>query len=365
MRRVLDIIITAFFKILVPIVYVAFIFAGIGSALVSGLIEYEVFAELFPKNIKESSNFYLSIPFLIVVAFEITKIFLIFLNKTYTESQNTAYLKSKRMFFGLRIALITISIVATLLFSFYNLHNPEYDNLLAKTKTEIEEDFMNQINRLNTSFDNQIDRQITPLNEDIQSYEGKMKTEENFKFKGRQEYRGPRYEEAKRLRTETENRRQQIIIELNKQRNQRISELNKLKNNKIEQQKSELKTSTSSGNKMLSATLQVINMEVEFPQIQYILVIGVLSLLLSFGLEYIIWASFTVLAINHGDYFEVDMQAKNLKSKHKVVNNSMEDMSQEEAKSFERSANKWLSSFKNDAREKSRQYMNQIKNVFK
>ncbi len=303
LRGIIDLLISAFFKIFVPITYVAFILAGLFSALVSGLIEYKVFAELFPKDMQNDTMLLFSIPFLIVVSFEVTKVFLIFLDKAYQQSKNEIYLENQVYFRSLRVVLIAVSIVSTLLFSFYNLHNPEYGNVLSKVSQEIEKDFDKQIELLNANYDKQIKQQIEPLNQEIATYNGRMKTEEGFKFQGRQEFRGPRYEEAKRLRKETEDRREQVIIAINNLRNKDIAKLNDEKNRRIEENKNELKTSSASGNKMLSATLQVVNMDSEFPQIQYILIIAFFSLLLSFGLEYIIWAAFTVLAINHTNIF--------------------------------------------------------------
>ncbi len=311
LRNFIDVLIGGFFNIFIPITYLAFICAGVFSALVSGLIEYQVFAELFPKDMQDTKYLIFSIPFLIVISFETTKVFLIFLDKAYSQSNNEVYINNKGYFNSLRIALVSVSVVATLLFSFYNLHNPEYGKVLSKATIDIERDFESQIERINISFDKQIKEQIKPLNEDIIRYNNMMKTEEGFKFKGRQEFRGPRYNEAKKLRSETEDKRQQIIITLNKERNKEISRLNTEKNIQIDNKKQELKTSSASGNKMLSATLQVINMKAEFPQVQYILIIGFLSILISFGLEYIIWAAFTVLAINHGNIFINKLMMRN------------------------------------------------------
>ena len=98
--RIIKQIIFVFFKIFIPILYVLFLIAGLICAVVSGLIEFKVFSGLYPQDI--STTLYFSIPFLIVFAFEVSKVFLIFLHKhhsfhansRYEENQGVAYIKT-------------------------------------------------------------------------------------------------------------------------------------------------------------------------------------------------------------------------------------------------------------------------------
>ena len=64
----------------VCLVYILFLFAGVVCGLISGLIGYEVFAELYKKVTGATLPFF-SLPLLIVFSLEITKIFLVFLDK--------------------------------------------------------------------------------------------------------------------------------------------------------------------------------------------------------------------------------------------------------------------------------------------
>lgn len=363
-RKLLDIIITSFFKIFIPIIYVAFILAGIISALVSAFFEYEVFAELYQKNIN-NEKLYLSIPFLIVVAFEVTKVFLIFLNKQFTESGNTGYLTDKKIFLGLRYALITISVVATLIFSFYNLHNPEYENQKIAENTKIESRYDKLEMNINDSYDKEKANRQQPYIDDNVIQQAEIDKQKTVYFRGSNEFRGEKYDEATKLK---EKNLEKIALISNEIEQARRIELNNLSEKlKIEINNSdlELKTSSSAGNKMLSATLQIVNMEAEFPQIQYIILIAFLSILLSIGLELIIWASFTVLAISHGEYFELYLNGKDLKAKHKMMHDDIKSMDGVEADSFEQRTKKWSQSIFKAAKNKASDYRTAIGNIFK
>ena len=299
--------ISSFFKGFVPIIYMIFILAGIISALVSGLIEYEVFSELYKKSIGDSSWLIFSVPFLVVISFEIVKIFLIFLNKQADISANSHYRKDKKHFLNLRYILIFVSFLSTLIYSFYNLQNPEYENLLEQKKTELTSKFELDKDAIVDTYDSQLEIQTKEIDAQIALYDGRMVTEEDFKFSGRQEFRGPRFEEAKRNKEAQEKRRNEIINNVNNNRNIKIGELSaKLEADKLKAEDN-LNKSNIAGNKMLKATLGTFKKN--FPEWSYILIVLLLSLILSIGLEYIIWASFTVLAMNHGEIFDFGIQA--------------------------------------------------------
>ena len=75
------------------LVYILFLFAGVVCGLISGLIEYEVFAELYKKVTARNLPFF-SIPLLIIFSLEITKIFLVFLDKQASrESPDGTFLR--------------------------------------------------------------------------------------------------------------------------------------------------------------------------------------------------------------------------------------------------------------------------------
>ena len=362
MQRIIQIIISAFFKILVPLSYITFILAGIMSALVSALIEYEIFDELYQKNVAET-DFLFSVPLLIVIAFESTKVFLIFLNKQYTKSGEESYLKDKAHFKVLRVVLITISVVATLIFSFYNLHNPEYDKVLAEEEAKIEKRYTELKDIASKSFDEELERKTFQYVEDNKIQQAEIDKQKGIYFRGTNEFRGEKYDEATKLKAENFENINRVTKEVQSDRRQKIQELLDDEKREKEDAKNKLQTSSSAGNKMLTATLQILNMEAEYPQIQYILLILLLSVLLSVGLEYIIWSAFTVLAINHGDLFQLDINRKDWSEKHKMMNDTIDKMNKTEAKSFGNRAKNWRKAFVKDAKNKARKFRDDINDV--
>lgn len=356
MGKIIHDAIANFFKIFVPIVYVTFILAGLSCALVSAIVEYEVFSELF--KVSNSNNLFLSVSFLIVFAFESTKIFLIFLDKQYSITQNGAYMTDKSGFTGLRYVLIFISVLATLIFSFYNLQNPEYEKQLANSKGDIQQQYEFELQKLNESFDAQIALQIKSVEEAIQEYDRRMKNEEKHQFKNSEEYRGPRYKAALAGKQRQEQLRVELINAVNIKRREAIAELSKGKEAKVNNAKGELTTFQKAGNKMLLATLRIINMKSTFPDVQYVLIVGLLSLLLSFGMEFIIWSSFTVLAIHHGDIFDFGIQTQ----KFKTASEASIDLEETEAESWVKSSQKKAKAIINGLRNQSKESVEDLKN---
>ncbi len=312
MGKIIHNAISAFFSLFVPVVYITFILAGLSCALVSAIIEYEVFSELF--KISTSETIILSVPFLVVFAFETTKIFLIFLHKQYTITGNNSYISDRRNFVGLRWVLIIISFIATLIFSFYNLQSPEYDSELNVAKQDVQKQYEFELQELNKSFDNQIASQIVSVDNEINKYDQRMRDEERHKFRNSEEYRGPKYQAAKAEKLLQEQRREAIINSINQDRRIAIDNLNNNRVSKVESKEDALSSFQKAGNKMLLATLRVINVKHTFPDWQYVLAIGLLSLMLSVAMEFIIWSSFTVLAMHHGDIFDFGIQTQKFKT---------------------------------------------------
>lgn len=96
-----------------------------------------------------------------------------------------------------------------------------------------------------------------------------------------------------------------------KSREKRDTELVNLEEN--------LKSSRTAQNKMLSAMLQVISFNPNYPQELYTGIIFLISILLTFALETIIIGSSQVLAINHGDVFQRSLNTENLELQIKSV----------------------------------------------
>ena len=295
-------------KKILKFIYFIFILAGITSAIVSALIEFEVFADLFRKS--SLNRFNMLIPGLIVFTFETSKVYLIYMNKSFKITANEHYLTDRKHFLTLRYALISISVLSTFIFSYYNLHNPNLNQNLKEKNSAIETIFLQQKNELNNIYDEKEKKLLSPIDEALKDYEKRMTTEENYKFSGRQEYRGPRYNEAKKLRDDALAKRQAIASSISEER---INELNKLRERielTKEQNAEKFESIHISGNQMLNATLQVVNLKSKYPEWHYLLIITFISAMLSIGLEYIIWAAFTTLAIDHTKKIEENLPSE-------------------------------------------------------
>ena len=103
----------------ISLVYILFLFAGVVCGVISGLIEYEVFTELYQKVTTTHLPLF-SIPLLIIFSLEITKIFLVFLDKQASLTNNEGYLRDRATFNRVRILLIGTSGLCPLIFSFYS-----------------------------------------------------------------------------------------------------------------------------------------------------------------------------------------------------------------------------------------------------
>jgi hypothetical protein len=306
--------------------YVAFILAGFVCAFVSANIEYNVFADLFKKVVNPARSVYLTIPFLLVYAFETVKVFLIFMHKQYSTSKRRIYQTSRRAFFSLRIILIVISAFSTLIFTFYNLHNPEYEKKLADLKAQVELEYDRRIAKVEEVFEKERNELKEHYDSQMNRWEADRKREQKYKFQNSEEFRGTRWESANNKWNQTNNERRAVLDSLSQEKRNAIAYLENEKNIKIQTIEESLKASPDAANKMISAALQIINMDSEYPRIQYILAIGFLSLLLSVGLEAIIWSVFTVMAMNHGDSFERGIENSNNKQEYKEETEAMESM---------------------------------------
>ena len=361
MRKLIHNGISEFFKVFIPLTYLVFIMAGVLAALVSALIEYQVFSELYIK-VTNTSGFFTLIPLFLVVAFEVTKVFLIFLNKQYTQRNETSYLKDKNHFLILRTTLIIFSVVATLIFSFYNLHNPEFESQKESELLKIN----NKYDKLKTDSDNsfttQYKNQIVPYEEDNIIQQNKINRQENIYKIGTTDYEGQKWNEATNAKKDNLKTITNIYANVEKERREKNELIENQRSKEINEIESTLQTSTKSNNKMLGATLQIFNGTVEFPQTQYLFLIGILSLLLSVGLEYIIWSSFTILSINHGEIFEFGIIRDKYKNTTDVEIDIEDIQNKTDSKKAKQHAESILERTKNKARDIIRNLRNDLNN---
>ena len=283
--------------------YVMFLCAGGLCAFISFLIEYQVFTE-FLKKVGSMGFLFSLIPLLCALSLEVSKLFLAFYLKHLTSSNNKVFSENKITFNFLkvlRVVLVIISFACTLVFSFYNLHNPEYKTQLEEGEREI------------------INRHEERVKESVEGFNDKMNASryevDFWKQKMIEESKtgiGPRFRETEKQYNvaieKHEKNRSQYEAELSekrqKSREKRDRELVNLEEN--------LKSSRTAQNKMLSAMLQVISFSPNYPQELYTGIIFLISILLTFALETIIIGSSQVLAINHGDVFQASLSMENV-----------------------------------------------------
>lgn len=312
MKKLLNHIIQLCISFFTQCLYVIFILtAGTGCALASGLIEYKVFTELFPKE-------GILIPLLIVGAFEVSKVFLVVLQK---QESYLEYSPSNRRWFSfLRIALIGISLIATLFYSFYNLDNPEYESQLQEARDritlnhnqqikEIRDRYASHIERVNNQCDKEMEMVRQQYQKEIDGWKQEMKKEERYRdsqgsFQGKryQTYL-EHYERAKQQQLNAISQVQCNRDSLVQAEKNEILALATTKEQNLASITDTLRQSISSGNKFLSSTIVVLyghDSGTDIYQQAYRRWVIILSFLMSLGMELIIYAAFTILAINHG-----------------------------------------------------------------
>ena len=351
-----------------------FLFAGVVCGLISGLIEYEVFAELYKKVTGTSLRFFsiplLIVPLLIVFSLEVTKIFLVFLDKQASLTNNDGYISDRVTFNRIRILLISTSCLCTLIFSFYSLHNPEYEKQLTEKTQELRNHYTQQLEQIDTEFN----QRIAGIDTEVEMWRQRLDIEVQRVINGISE--GPRYKAYEKqynqavqkrdeLREHHESERLQQITELNRvheqklrnvaanlknsravqkrdelrehhesERLQQITELNRVHEQKLRNVAANLKNSRTVQNKMLSATLQVLNSGPNYPQWQYLVAIVLISILLTVALESVIICSFRVLAIYHGELFALNLFRKTTEQKMQGLAGTVDDMHQVELDSL-------------------------------
>ena len=309
------------------LVYILFLFAGVVCGLISGLIEYEVFAELYKKVTGTGLPFF-SIPLLIVFALEITKIFLVFLDKQASLTNNEGYIGDRATFNRVRRLLILTSGICTLIFSFYSLHNPEYEKQLAAKTQEANHHYTEQLKQIDTEFD----KRMAGINAEVEMWRQRLETEAQRVINGVSE--GPRYKAYEKQYNQAIQNRDKLRGELESNRLQQVKELNQAHEQKLARVAESLKNSQIVQNKMLSATLQVLNSGPNYPQWQYLVAIVLISILITVALESVIICSFRVLAIYHGELFELNLFRKTTEQKRQSMAGAVDDIHQHELDSL-------------------------------
>jgi hypothetical protein len=330
MKEIISRLMVGIFKVLVPLFYIFFVFAGVSCAIVTAVIAYQTVSDLFPKDAK---IWIFSIPLLIVISFEVTKVFIIFLNKQYTDSNNQKYLVNKSWFLFLRGFLILISGIFTLLYTFYNLHNPELSNKLSQEKIQIDQSFDKQREDIGKFYDQQIDVLNSDYDRQILPYQLEMKNQEKFRFPDGT-FIGQNWEAANRNVQNINNNRIAALAKNGEQRTSTLADIETKRIESIKNSEINLKSNNASSNKMINSMLEVVTDNPNYNKRFYLISIILLSILISFGLEFIIWGAFTVLAVDHGESFSSDMERKSMVEKVKDISASADAIHQAEIKTM-------------------------------
>lgn len=253
---------------MLPMFYLFFVISGFTAALVSGIIEYVIFKNLFPPE--SNIVLYVIIPILLVIVFETTKMFLVFYRDQYNNKDSSVSILS-----FLRPVLITISVICTLIFSFNKLYNPGEKNY----KDEMIKNYKKSY------LDNK-----TKIKSEINYWKSVMDSERKTGI-------GPRYRNAQ----EHFNTLSQKLEELNQSY---IKEKNSLKLSRF----SNRTTDQSFISSTLSSFSIILTNNENYSRRKYLMFITLLSILISIGLESIIIATFKVLSHDFKDAFKFDNQ---------------------------------------------------------
>ena len=245
LNRFIGGVIRFFMNQFICLVYILFLFAGVVCGVISGFIEFEVFAELYKKITGTGLPFF-PIPLLIVFSLEITKIFLVFLDKQANLTHNEGYISDRVTFNRVRILLIVTSGICTLIFSFYSLHNPEYEKQLAEKTQEVSSRYTEQLKQIDTEFE----KRMAGINAEVETWRQRLDTEAQQVINGVSE--GPRYKAYEKQYNQAIQNRDELRGELESNRLQQVKELNQTHEQKLASVAESLKDSQTVQNKMLS-----------------------------------------------------------------------------------------------------------------
>ena len=100
---------------------------------------------------------------------------------------NEGYISDRVTFNRVRILLIVTSGICTLIFSFYSLHNPEYEKQLAEKTQEASSRYTEQLKQIDTEFE----KRMAGINAEVETWRQRLDTEAQQVINGVSE--GPRY----------------------------------------------------------------------------------------------------------------------------------------------------------------------------
>lgn len=341
-------IITYLIKASLQGLYISFLLvAGPLCAIASGIIEYQVVAALLPKT------FWL-IPPMIVFSFEVAKLFYIFWYPQMTEDND--YSAGRRRAYGfIRGILITFSALATLLFTFYNLYDPGYEAEVTKQseqmtqryqqdRAQLEHQYQTTIQQANDACRLEKERITARYDDEIDHWRQKMQQEERYRdSKGN--FNGPRYKTYKaQYEAVIEQRDDAIqlvdcgIERLQDAQQSKLAALHNQHKATLDTIPSQLRGSPEAGNPYLVATINVVGHikgDAPFPYSAYIAFIFLLSILITMGMEGVIYTAMTTLSILYGQAFIAKLRQKTMAEEYQAAQEAVQRFDDIERKTFQ------------------------------
>lgn len=311
-----------FYHLILVKFYLGFLCAGFFCALISGIIEYDVFASLLSQSIVEGASLSGAVPFLIVFSFETTKLFLTF----FLQRKKDVHMYGT--FNAIKWSLIVISFLCTIVFTIYKLDDAELKNQLNSAKVnpeysdierQLQEDEQKENDRYAAS-NNATVRIIGHSRSEIQRLEKILANEEDMN----------EWPSAKREIDSHIHKIESLESGRNAEDQRHIDNLARLRehadNQKVNREKAAFERTNEKQKVMASligpgerdnrlirsfllVTYNINNTgaKEEYPRSYYVLLIVLFSLVMSAGLEFVIHASFTVLGDNPDTFLGIDL----------------------------------------------------------
>lgn len=342
--------------------------AGPLCATASGIIEYQVVAALLPKT-------YWLIPLMIVFPFESAKLFFIFWYPHMTE--DNGYSVGRRRAYGfIRWVLITFSAMATLLFTFFNLYDPGYENKITEKTEQLDQRYQHDRTQLEQQYDMEIQRTneacglkeqriSARYDDEIAHWQKKMQQEERYRdSKGN--FNGPRYKTYKAQYDDAIQRRDDAIEQVNcgiealqQKKQTALAALHDQHKATLDSLPSQLRGSPEAGNPYLVATIHVVGQikgDTPFPYKAYIASIFLLSIWITMAMEGVIYAALTTLSLLYGAAFIAKLQQKTMAEEYQAAQEAVQRFDDIERKTFQEKLINMREGFEDALRHMHRRY---------
>lgn len=330
MLRSIQYIISETIKLVLPFIFLAFFIAGGTAIYISGVIEYHMLEALFPKSVVGI--------LVLVLTLECAKAALIFIDGL--KKDNVEYLKIRTYFSLLRYALITVSVLSTMIYSLYNLSNPTEgqvnSNEIAEARIAINE----QKEEVNEIIEAELVRYSAKSDSDIFEINALIEIEKQNTFRSTNLFDGPRFKELKGEKIRLEEKHKIDFQDINDRRILKLESLDKDLETRIEHIKEKNKDFLKTGSPIILAALKVANLATDEPnELQYIVFTVLMSLLLTICIELTIFAVFSIASIQYATGFNLILDGQALHDTHNTVHETIKN-----AHSSQKKTNHWANS---------------------